>query len=128
MRSPSGCPRLCPDCPLVPTDVTAELTELSMLTEKEMRDYKYGGSGPASGRMADEDLAGVLRATFTVTESTNPDVEVGDTAKPIIYTYGRTHQQIKDSFGNCTTPVDKPGRVAKAMGKTATCGPTARLF
>ena len=128
MRNADGCPRLCPDCPLTPEGVTAELVELAMLTEQEMRDYKYGGNGPASGRIADEHLSGVLRATFTVIESTNPNVEVGDTAAQIVSTHGRTHQQIKDGFGDCTTPVDKPGRVAKAMGKSATCGPMKSPF
>lgn len=92
-----------------------------MLSEAEMREYKYGGNGPALGHMADEHLAGVLRATFTVTESTNPDIEVGDTAEELVSTYGRTHEQIKDRFGECSSP-DKPGMLARAVGASATCG------
>lgn len=128
MRGSPDCPRLCPGCPLVPEDVTAELTSLAMLTEQEKRSYKYGGEGPASGRMADEHLSGVLRATFTVIESTNPEVETGDSAEQIINTRGRTHQQIRDAFEGCEEPVDKPNRFARAMGKTATCGPADKPF
>jgi hypothetical protein len=78
--------------------------------------------------MADEHLSSVLRATFTITESTNPDVEAGDTAEKVINTRGRTHEQIRDAFETCEEPVNKPGRIAKAMGKAATCGPADKPF
>ncbi|MDB5164580.1 MAG: hypothetical protein JWL89_206 [Candidatus Saccharibacteria bacterium] len=99
-----------------------------MLSEQEMRDYKYGGDGPASSQMADENLSNVLVTTFTVVESRNPEVKVGDTAERVIRTRGRTHQQIKDGFEACGEPIDKPCRLARAMGKSATCGPADKPF
>ncbi len=104
----------------MPTDVTAELIDLEILTEEEMRQHNYGSDAPGSGRKADEYLSRTLRATFTVVESNSIAAEVGDEAQKIVGTGGRTHEQVRQGFSDCKSPT-QPSRLAKAFGKTATC-------
>jgi hypothetical protein len=119
LGSSPQCPRLCPECPLKPAGVTAELTRLETLPEDEMRDFKYAGDADL-WRGADETLAETLRATFTVTNSTTSSVEVGAEASYDIRTQGQGHASIRRRFEDCTRPA-RLGVIARALGKSSRC-------
>ncbi len=96
--------------------MTAELTDLAMMSEQEMRIYEP----LLSGRAADEYRAGTLRATFTVVESSDPLIGVGHVAVELISTGGKTHEVVRRGFDSCKGPTER-GRFAKALGMSATC-------
>lgn len=90
-----------------------------MLTLDEIRDSVQGGP-TAERRAAGERLSETLRATFTITESTNPSIEVGSEAAVGITTRSLRHEQVRAKFASCEAPT-RPGRLAQILGKTATC-------
>lgn len=112
------CPRLCVGCPALPEGVEAELVSLRQPSENFMRQIKYGGV--SHGRDADRLLSSQLVATFEVTNSSNPAVEVGDSARLLLTHRDIGHEEVRAAIDACERP-EQPGRLARLAGKQAVC-------